>query len=170
MTTTNRLLLFLLLVPFIGLAQASDGQKSHDVVTVTVTASRQDLDTRAENTIDGNLTSSSRWSAKGYGQWIAYDFGRRLQLASCDIAFYRGSKRTAFFDIQISDNKRDWHTLLRNAKSSANTELLQHFEFTDTKGRYVRILGKGNNDNQWNSYTEVRWNFVRDKTPVTAAS
>lgn len=105
------------------------------------------------NTRDGNF--ATRWSAEGDGQWIQYDFGSTLQVASVNIAFYDGSSRTAYFDILFSNDALSWNTVLASATSSGTSTDLETFPTSDLPARYVRIVGHGNSVNTWNSLTEV---------------
>src|ERR1051325_9403732 len=45
----------------------------------------------AANTLDKNL--ATRWSAQGDGQWILFDLGSRVTIASAKIAWYQGNQR-----------------------------------------------------------------------------
>lgn len=105
------------------------------------------------NTRDGNL--NSRWSAFGDGEWITYDLGRAELVQSVAIAFYLGNARTSTFDVQLSSDNVSWQTVLTNAISSGATLNLETFDFADFPARYVRIVGHGNSQSLWNSYTEV---------------
>jgi hypothetical protein len=117
-----------------------------------VTASAHDGNVPA-NTVDGSL--STRWSANGDGQWIRYDLGATRTVSYVKIAFYNGNTRTSTFDIQTSDSSSGPWTTRSSRTSSGTTTALETFDFTDVSARYVRILGHGNSQNTWNSYTEV---------------
>ncbi len=105
------------------------------------------------NTRDGNL--NSRWSALGDGEWITFDLGRSELVQSVSIAFYLGNARTSTFDVLLSSDNANWQTVLTNATSSGATVDLETFDFSDFPARYVRIVGHGNSQSLWNSYTEV---------------
>ena len=120
--------------------------------TASVTASTHDGNVPS-NTVDGNL--STRWSAQGDGQWIKFDLGTGKRVAFVKIACYSGSTRTCYFDLQGSSDNVTFTTLSANVNSAQNANL-QTFDFTDANAvRYLRILGHGNSENNWNSYTEV---------------
>jgi hypothetical protein len=119
-----------------------------------VTASTNDGNIPA-NTVDGSL--STRWSANGDGQWIQYDLGSTRTVAFAKVAWYQGNARTSTFDLQISGSATGpWSPLLTGRQSQGTTVLETH-DFTDTSGRYVRLVGHGNTVNMWNSVTEVEW-------------
>jgi hypothetical protein len=106
-----------------------------------------------QNTSDNNL--GTRWSSQGDGQWIQYDLGASKTVANLSVAFHQGDVRTTTFDIQISSNGTTWTTVL-SSKVSTVTLSQVSYDFTDTAGRYVRIVGHGNSTgNGWNSITEV---------------
>ena len=104
------------------------------------------------NTVDNDL--SSRWSAKGSGQWIQYDLGASYKTTQLQIAFYKGNSRTAEFEIQVSEDANSW-TSGSHQVSSGTTLEQENYAMTGETGRYVRIVGYGNSANTWNSITEV---------------
>ncbi len=106
-----------------------------------------------QNTLDGSL--STRWSSQGDGQWIRYDLGAAKTVAYLSIAFHQGDARTTTFDVQVSSDATAWTTVLSNKVSTVTLSQVK-YDFTDTVGRYVRIVGHGNSSgNGWNSLTEV---------------
>lgn len=104
-----------------------------------------------KNTLDGEL--NTRWSAPG-DQWIQYDLGEIKPITHASVGFYKGDIRSAIFEIQVSKDGKHWTTLF-NGKSSGRTEKLETYAFQKTQARYVRILGHGNTNSDWNSITEV---------------
>ncbi|HYO57764.1 discoidin domain-containing protein, partial [Archangium sp.] len=106
-----------------------------------------------QNTLDGSL--STRWSSERYGQRIRYDLGAVKTVAYLSIAFHQGDVRTTTFDVQVSSDATTWTTVLSNKVSTVTLSQVK-YDFTDTVGRYVRIVGHGNSSgNGWNSITEV---------------
>src|SRR6266511_3032166 len=118
---------------------------------VSVTASADDGNVPA-NTLDGSL--ATRWSAQGDGQWILFNLGSRLTIASAKIAWYQGNQRTSRFDVQTSVDAANWTTVFSGA-SSGTTLSLESYNVNDSVGQYVRIVGHGNSLSLWNSITEV---------------
>ena len=97
----------------------------------------------------------TRWSAKGEGQWIAYDLGAAQPTVSqVAIAWFKGNRRTAVFTIEVSMNGHDW-TEVYSGGSSGKTRDLEPYAFAAVPARYIRLVGFGNDDNRWNSLTEV---------------
>ena len=143
-------------------ATDSAGNNAQDTITVTyaaageltvvgVSASTHDGN-RAENTLDNNL--SSRWSARGDGQWIQYDLGDHYSIAEVAIAFFRGDVRRADFEILVSSDANTWNRVF-SGQSSGTTLQLENYALAGAQGRFVRIVGHGNTSSAWNSITEV---------------
>src|SRR5437016_849730 len=117
-----------------------------------------------QNTLDNDL--ATRWSASGDGQWIRYDLGALAAIDHLDIAWYLGDTRIASFDVQVSLDTVTW-TQVFAGQSSGQTLQLESYAFPTTSGRYVRIVGHGNNTSTWNSITEVA---IPGTTTTTAPS
>ncbi|BFT73528.1 discoidin domain-containing protein [Paenibacillus sp. P36] len=129
------------------------GTPTPSLLTVSTVSDSGNDGNVATNTLDNNL--STRWSSQGDGQWIKYDLGASKTVAYASIAFHQGDIRTTTFDVQISSDNTNWTPLLTN-KISTTTLSQVTYDFTDTAGRYVRIVGHGNSSgNGWNSITEV---------------
>ena len=135
---------------------------SQDLSVVAISASSHDGNVPA-NTRDGNF--GTRWSAEGDPEWIQFDLGGSRSLHFVWIAWYQGDQRQARFDVQVSATGTSW-TTVHSGLSSGNTTAFETVNFTDTTGRYVRVVGHGNTDNDWNSITEVKI-FGSGSTPTT---
>lgn len=121
---------------------------------IKITASGDDGNI-PENTWDNNL--NSRWSAEGDGQWIIHELDSVYLIGSVDIAFHKGTERITFFDLSISEDGADW-ILVYNGNSSGLTTDFEHFGFDPVEGKYVKLTGHKNSENDWNSITEIRTN------------
>jgi hypothetical protein len=104
------------------------------------------------NTTDGDL--STRWSAAGDGQWIAYDIGTLATVNEVAIAWLSGAQRKASFAIAVSVDGKTWNEVF-SGDSSGTTNDLEAYTFPSVSARYVRITGYGNSANQWNSINET---------------
>ena len=118
---------------------------------VAVTASENDGNVPA-NAIDGNL--GTRWSAEGDPEWIRFQLAGPVDVGLVKIAWYRGDQRRADFDVETSADGTTW-TRVFTGSSSGTTLQLETHDVTDTAATHVRIVGHGNDDNAWNSITEV---------------
>ncbi|OAS87829.1 MULTISPECIES: discoidin domain-containing protein [Metabacillus] len=104
-----------------------------------------------EYAIDGDITS--RWSVFGDGQWIELDLGSQKEVSYLGVAFYRGDNRTKTIDIEVSNDQTNW-TKVYSGTSSGTTIQLEAFGFETVTARYVRVVGRG--ENQWTSITEIQ--------------
>jgi len=127
---------------------AVDGFNPDDI---QVSASDDDGNVPA-NTLDGSL--STRWSAFGDGQFITYDLGQTLTVTEIRIAFFRGDERFADFDVETSTNNTTWRQVFSGRQPTQTLERLT-FDVADSEARFVRIVGHGNTNSDWNSFTEV---------------
>ncbi len=120
---------------------------------VSVTSSSDDGNTAA-NTIDNDL--STRWSAYGDGQWIQYDLGASFDLSKILIAYAWADtiNVNSEFEIFVSNNASSWSSVFKG-QSSGTTLQQESYQISNAVGRYVRIVGYGNLNNDWNSITEV---------------
>ena len=116
-----------------------------------VSASSDDGDGPA-NVLDGDL--STRWSALGVGEWIAFELSGTATVESLKIAWYRGNRRSTSFRVEASQDGATWATLYEGASSGA-TAGLETYDVADAAARHVRVVGLGNSANDWNSITEL---------------
>ena len=104
-----------------------------------------------ENTIDND--PSTRWSAAGE-QWIQYYLGGVKKVNGLSIATFRGHERKAIFDIQTTVDGVNWTTVYTGG-ASGTSDQIEIYKCEPIDAAYVRIVGYGNSDNHWNSFTEV---------------
>jgi unsaturated chondroitin disaccharide hydrolase len=114
-----------------------------------VTASSSDTNL-PKNAIDGSL--STRWSARGDGQWLRLDLGRQSTISKVTVAVFEGSMRASRFDVQTSVDGQRWTTQTR-AVTSGTTNSAETY---DTVARYVQLVGHGASGTTWSSVTEFR--------------
>lgn len=116
-----------------------------------------------ENVLDNDL--NTRWSASGDGEYIEFCFGEdSIAIQGIGIAFYRGDQRQSYFNILASNNKLVWDTILSNQVSNGQQLTPETFTNGTFYARYLRYVGYGNSDNEWNSITE----FEIDSSIVTS--
>ena len=112
----------------------------------------------AGNVLDGKL--ATRWSAKGKGQWIQFNLGSLHRVSEVRIAWHEGNTRQARFDIKVSKDGAAW-TQVHRGTSSGKTTGFERVTFSSKDAKFVRIVGRGNTRNNWNSINEVEI-FGRD--------
>ena len=105
-----------------------------------------------QNTLDGNL--STRWSSSGVGEWITFELNNTFEVQSINISWYVGDVRVSFFDVLYSEDGLSWVNVY-SGESSGTSIFQESYGLIDAAARYVRIVGKGNNLNSWNSITTV---------------
>jgi hypothetical protein len=124
----------------------------HKVFAVTDSGNDGNL---PENTFDNNL--GTRWSSSGDGQWIQYDLGKLQSIGYVGMSFFVQSTRYTTFDVMVSEDNVVWNQVFSGDSSIVvDDSQIQIFDFTDTQGRYVKIVGHGNSSNLWNSINEVQ--------------
>lgn len=127
---------------------------SNGVLSIAgVTASSSDGNNTPTNTFDNNLVT--RWAVQGDGQYILYDLGTAATVTDVEIAWYRGNQRQARFEVEVSNDASSW-TQVFAGESNGETTALERFSLADRAARYVRIVGRGNTQNNWTSITEAR--------------
>ena len=129
--------------------KASLGQQ---LSIINATASSSSSPHLPANTLDNDF--NTRWSAEGSGQYITYDLGRTYQLSAIKISFHKGNSRVARFNIAYSTDGNQFITAINNGQSSGNSLDFETFNLSPT-ARYVRYIGDGNTENNWNSLLEV---------------
>ena len=88
----------------------------------------------AANAADGD--GATRWSsAHRDGEWIAFDFGRALQVGSVKIVWERA--HAAHYRVEVSDDGVKWRTVADVPESKGGEETLS---WKPVKARRVRIL------------------------------
>ena len=104
------------------------------------------------NAIDNDVGTA--YSSEGVGSWLELDMGQVQKVNSIAMSFPSGTKRIAFFAVELSNDRENWKQVY-DGKSSGKTLEPQHFSFELQQARYVRIIGKGNSASAWNSYYDV---------------
>lgn len=110
----------------------------------------------AEGALDGSFIT--RWNVFGDGGTLTLDFNEVKDVAAVAAAFYNGSERKYYFDIEVSEDGENWTTVLSDQESSgtADPEVLEMFEFEEpVKARYLRYVGHGSSSNDSNNIYEI---------------
>ena len=88
------------------------------------------------------------------GAYGIYDLGKVKEITDVQIAFFKGDSRQYYFELYISEDGVNYTKILDKTSSSGKTAELVNYQAAG-KGRYLKIVGYGNNSNQWNSISEV---------------
>ncbi len=108
-------------------------------------------------TLDSQIVPDDRWAAEGTDVWIQYEFDDVYTINSAAIAWYNGHARKSKFEIAVSENGVDYVTAI-DAETAGETDQLEKYEFEPVRGKYVRVICKGNDSEAsktWNSLLEV---------------
>ena len=108
-------------------------------------------------TVDGQIVPDDRWDAEGKGSWIQYELDDVYSIDSVALSWFKGDQRKSKFEIAVSENGVDYVTAF-SGESGGTTDQLEKYTFTPVKGKYVRVIGNGNDSASsygWNSLLEV---------------
>ena len=117
-----------------------------------VTANAAQSGNPASATVDNNL--DTRWSNEGIDSSIRLDLGSEKTICSVNIAWFKGNERVNTFDIAVSNDGTSF-TKIFSGKSSGKTAAAEKYDIDDIKRRYVKIIFKGNTQNDWVSISEI---------------
>ncbi|WP_413284036.1 polysaccharide lyase family 7 protein [Vibrio sp. MA40-2] len=107
---------------------------------------------RATQVLDGDL--KTRWSANGQGETMVFDYGQDITFNAVKLAFHKGDQRRTKFSIEVSKDAKNWTKVLTDVQSTGKVSSLERFDFTEVSARYIRYVGLGNSESDWNSVTE----------------
>jgi len=110
-----------------------------------------------ENTIDGDFDPESRWSSESQGgpRILQLDLGAQQTLTALDIAWYKGDSRKSTFSLEASVDGETYQEVFPEIQTSGTTLELERFDVDGVEAQYVRLVGVGNESNNWNSVVEV---------------
>lgn len=115
-----------------------------------------DADYEAANAIDGDTTPASRWSALGSHQELVLDLGEVKTIGSLKVKWHQGAERQASFSVDTSVDQSTWQNVLTESTSSGKHSGFEQVNLTSSDARYVKIVGMGNSENDWNSIVEIQ--------------
>jgi hypothetical protein len=95
---------------------------------------------------------------------LLIDLGGVQEIHDLGMSYYKGTERKYFLEAQVSDDPNNFNYTQQIESSGATNELEWHpMGLKPINGRFIRILGKGNSENEWNAYTTLK---VRGKQLV----
>lgn len=106
-----------------------------------------------DNSID------TRWSQDGLMQWLNLELDTVRLVTAVDLAFYQGTVRFSYFDIQVSLDGYDFTTVMEGCSTSGLTDNMERYYLPEAMpAQHVRIVCNGNSQGgaNWNSITEAR--------------
>ena len=107
-----------------------------------------------ENTIDGVIARSSRWSSFRDPKELRFDLGETLSVTDVRIAWDRGATITYGFEVAgRASTSGDWTTIF-SGTSAGGTNFFENYDVDDFDAREIRIRGIGNNS-RGTAYTNI---------------
>lgn len=122
--------------------------------TISITASMEDGLNVVSNINDGDL--NSYWAANGEGQWLQFEVTPTQPLGGISLAWHKGDERKAYYEILVSDDGQNWHTVIERTESISGLNQADIKFHTQVNMPFIRIVGYGNSGGStWNSITEA---------------
>ncbi|GAC15344.1 polysaccharide lyase family 7 protein [Aliiglaciecola lipolytica] len=116
------------------------------------------------NAIDNDTTPLSRWSSEGANKALTLDLGSTKTVGALTIKWFNGAERVANFSVETSEDATTWTNVLDNAESSGRHSGFELVNLTESAARYIKIIGLGNSENDFNSIVEVGAHSCEDAT------
>ena len=107
------------------------------------------------NVIDSDTTPVSRWSSEGVDKELILDLGSSNTLGSLKLKWYQGAERQANFEVETSVDNSVWNVVLEDGISSGKHSGFEQIDLLESEARYIKIVGLGNAESDWNSIVEV---------------
>ena len=139
-------------IPLLHTGPLSDVKGYHRYEPIRATAS----DVPEELNVEANVTDEkldTRWAAEG-DQWIQLDYGKSVCISAVCLAWMNSGSRSYRFSLQVSNDGINYKTVYTGRSSMIADDYEIITIDGGTSGRYLRYVGSGNSDNQWNSVTE----------------
>ena len=100
------------------------------------------------------------WAAEGEEQWLIVELKHTFNVQHVKMAFQPGGRAESVFDIFGSNDKDSWDLILSKTASCSFSGDIQVFEFPASKTgkeyKYVKVLGYGNAQDNWNYISELK--------------
>lgn len=135
-----------------------------DKVELTITniehAADYDENTSVNALFDG--LKETRFSVESPGPGIPkfvlmLDLGGEQEVSDLGLGTYKGDQRKYFLEAQLSNDPHNFnYTQAIETSGTTNDVEFYPLSVKPIVARYVRILGKGNSENNWNAYTELK--------------
>ncbi|MBK1792736.1 discoidin domain-containing protein [Persicirhabdus sediminis] len=96
----------------------------------------------------------TRWSSDETDASLTLTLEQEAVLESISLATFVGDTRVTYFDIESSLDGETW-TALGSFQTSATTLEQESYPLPQVTAKFVKLIGKGNSNSAWNSYTEI---------------
>ena len=108
---------------------------------------------KPDNTMDSDF--NTYWTCNMNGEFITYEAEETVLFSGVGLAFMAGDKRKAFFDVEVSEDGKNWTMAYPNGETSGKTLDLERYDFTPIRGKFLRVKGYGNSNSEWFSLAEA---------------
>ena len=115
-----------------------------------------------ENTLDDN--PATVWTAKGDGEYLLYDLGEVYELCNLEINFKNKQTKFNYFDIEVSRDNKTYLAVKQGLSSTKTTAAFDSYSIS-RKARYVKIIGRGNETDDLNSISDVKFYYKQVNNP-----
>lgn len=109
-----------------------------------------------DRAIDGDFDPESRWSSEGVGKTLLLDMGEEQTVKEVGLSWYKGNERSTRFSVEASSDGESFQPVLGGTQSKAHTTAIERFPVEETRARYLRLSGLGNEKSDWNSLLEFQ--------------
>jgi hypothetical protein len=106
----------------------------------------------ADRAIDRN--PRTYWASAEDGAWLQLDFGATQSVAAMGIDWLHSDTRRVRFEVLASVDGQTWQEIFAG-QSDGRTRGVERVSLPATNARYLRIVGHGNDKNDWNSICEL---------------
>lgn len=132
--------------------QKIDADENKPLALVSTEASSDDGHD-AKNVLDRDY--NTRWSAKGDGETLTVCLAQTSAVAYLGAAFYLGDERRYTVDVEFSEDGVHYTAALTGYRTQKTQDMQAIVLKEAVQAKYIRIVGHGNDQNQWNSMTEL---------------
>ena len=132
-------------------------ENSAEIESVTPDTGNIDGDNVVANLVDS--MNKTIWAAEGIGRYAEFKLTEETELSAVEIVFNPNNKRKAKFEIQVSEDGREYTTVYSGVSDgNVGENDWQTFTFDKpVKARYIRYVGNGSNISRWNGVREIRF-------------
>jgi parallel beta-helix repeat protein len=110
------------------------GTSGNVALRKSVTYSSQQDTNPATNIVDGS--TSTRWSAEGFPNWVRVDFGATYSVNKVEVAPYQS--RAYKYKVEVSTDGTNWTQVVDRSNNTTGSSLLTD-TFTARSARYARL-------------------------------
>ena len=139
------------LMPWTGIPE---GRVAREVVALEASEEPTPGSNGVDKAFDDN--ASTYFYNGGDGTWFIADLGKIQHVDVVAVRNHVGNTRRAFYDIQVSEDGKEWKTVFADG-SSGKTADYENIAIGDNHIRYIRFIGHGNSNSAASSYQDIKF-------------